>query len=117
MGRWSTAPAARAAATSSAPLGSPSTITCARGSSSSSDRMVVRDGERPVDQHGVVRMLADGRDRGRDARDPVHVDAAAVQQRAEVTAVGLVGRDEEQHEGWLSHGSKSDTRVTLKTEQ
>ena len=79
--------------------------------------MRLRVGQRRVDQHGVVRVLADGGERGGDARDPVHVGAAAVQQRAEVTAVVLVGGDEEEHEGWIGHGSKSDIRAALKTEQ
>ena len=74
-------------------------------------------GQRRVDQHDVVRVLADGGDRGGDARRPVHVGDGAVEQRAEVAAVGLVGGDEEEDEGRIGHGSNSDIRPVLKMEQ
>ena len=63
-----------------------------------------RVGERRVDQHGVVRVLADRGERGGDARDPVDVGGAVGQQPADAAAVVLVGGDEQENEGRIGHG-------------
>ena len=89
--------------TASASLGSPSTITCARGSSSSSARTVASPASSGVEQHGVVRVL---RQRGERPRATLVTHctstAAAVEQLADEMARRL-GGDDEQGEGGCSH--------------
>ena len=117
FGRWSTAPAARAAS---------HRVRAARVAEHdhlrarilleqlAHDRLA---GERAVEQHGVVRVLRDGRERGADAGDPVHLRGRGIEQLADQAAVGLIGRDEEKHEGRLGHGPGSDSTSASKTEQ
>ena len=73
--------------------------------------------ERAIEQHRVVRVLGDGRERGANAGDPVHLRGGGIEQPADQAPVGLVGRDEQEYEGWLSHDPGSDGTYLLKTEQ
>jgi hypothetical protein len=73
--------------------------------------------DRGVDQHGVVRVLAQGGDPRLRRRRPVDLGAPVVEQRSDLAAVGLVGGDEEQDERRLGHGTGADRTSLPKTEQ
>ena len=112
------APESARGRTASAPLGSPSRMICARGSSSRSPWSSRVVAQRGVDQHGVVRVLRGGREARSSRSSTQWTSACAVgEQLADQAAVGLVGCDEEEDEGRVGHGAGADRMAASIPEQ
>ena len=73
--------------------------------------------ERGVHQHGVVRVLGSGGVSRLRGRDPVDLRPLLRQQPSDQAAVGLVGRDEQEDEGRISHRAGAESTSVPKGEQ